>query len=140
MPTRTPTRRDRPEDKADVAPPPPPGFSRLAGLPLHDATAGLVLITVVYRLPPAVAPETVAAVAPCRAAHAAAEVRKAVAAQRVAETAREARLPPWATEDDPPVIAPDLFCEGNGPALAEMAGGPLDTAAWAAWTAERFAD
>ena len=49
----------------------------VAGLLPHDAMVGLLLMTVVYRLPPAVAPETVAAVAPCRVANAAAEVRKA---------------------------------------------------------------
>ena len=131
------TRGDRP--KADDAPPPPPGFAWLAGLPPHDAMAGMLLMLLVYRLPPAVASVTVAAGAPCRVAFAAAEVFKAVGAQLVGEVARAVRLPPWSTEDDPTVIAPDLFMEVNWPALAEMAGEPLDPEAWAAWMAERFA-
>ena len=123
----------------DAPPPPPPGFAWLAGLPSHDAVAALALMMLAYRLPPAVASLAVAAGAPCRAAFATAQAMHLAGVQLAAEVARDCGLRPWVDEADPEVIAPDCFAGINWPALAAMAGEPLDRDAWAAWARERFA-
>lgn len=126
------------QDVPPDPPPPPPGFDWLADVPPREALAGLALMLLAYRLPPAVAGLAVAAGAPCRTAYATAKAMHLAGVQLVAEVARECGLRPWAVEDDPGVIVPDCFEAVDWPRLAAMAGEPLDLDGWRAWAAERF--
>lgn len=113
------------------APEPPPGFSWLAGLPPTDAIAALALMTLVYRLPPALASLAVHSGASCREAYTVAEVSKVALVGLVQETGRDLGLHPWASESDPSFACLELFSEIDWPGLAEIAGEPLEPERWA---------
>jgi len=125
---------------AKAAPPTPPGFERLAGLPAIDQIATFAMLQVCYRAPAQAAALAVGAGADCATAYA---LRKAlmVALVRLAvDTARMCQLQPLADNPNASLFDMTAFDECDWHALADGTGEAVDLERWARRATERFAD
>lgn len=112
------------------APPTPPGFERLAGLPALDQIATFALLEMAYRAPAQAAALAVGAGADCATAYG---LRKAliVALSGLAvDTARMCGLQPLADNPDASLFDMAAFDECDWHALAEVTGEAVDLDAW----------
>jgi len=119
--------------------PPPPGLESLARLPAIDAVASLVMVSVVYKTPAAVAALAVASGASCAVAFGLYQAAQVAMIGIIADVSRECGIAPLATDRQASLFDLDGFDECDWHKLAAMTGEKVDLDAWRQAAVERFA-
>lgn len=124
---------------AKAAPPTPPGFERLAGLPALDQIATFAILEMAYRAPAQAAALAVGAGADCATAYGLRKALMASLSRLAVDTACMCDLQPLADNPNASLFDMTAFDECDWHALAETTGEAVDLHAWEARASERFA-
>lgn len=124
----------------DEAPPAPPSFERLAGLPALDQIGTFAILEMAYRAPAQAGVLAVAAGAGCAAAYALRKALMLSLSRLAVDTARICQLQPLADNPNASLFDLTAFAECDWHALAQLTGEAVDLEAWERQAIERFAE